>query len=188
MLQIFQYSDWLSNGFEISLQVCWHFSQEMWSLNSNSPWSQAGLNDFFKGIECSGHDTMRLITRSQKKQYTIYLVFPLSLVHASLDLWAVMCVCACVCVCGQLCLTLCDPMDCSPQGSSVHGISQARILEWVAISFSRGSSWPSLLHLLHWQTDSLPLFHPGSPEPSYTKSSYPEGTMLKRLHRKTTKG
>ena len=35
--------------------------------------------------------------------------------------------------------TLCDPMDCSPPGSSVYGISQARILEWVAISFSRGS-------------------------------------------------
>ena len=35
-----------------------------------------------------------------------------------------------------------DPMDCSPPGSSVHGISQARILEWVAISFSRGFSWP----------------------------------------------
>ena len=42
----------------------------------------------------------------------------------------------------QSCLTLCDPMDCSPPGSSVHGISQARILEWVAISFSRGSTWP----------------------------------------------
>ena len=42
----------------------------------------------------------------------------------------------------QLCLTLCDPMDCSLPGSSVHGIFQARILEWVAISFSRGSSWP----------------------------------------------
>ena len=42
----------------------------------------------------------------------------------------------------QLCLTLCDPMDCSPPGSSVHGILQARILEWVAISSSRGSSWP----------------------------------------------
>ena len=42
----------------------------------------------------------------------------------------------------QSCQTLCDPMDCSPPGSSVHGISQARILEWVAISFSRGSSWP----------------------------------------------
>ena len=37
---------------------------------------------------------------------------------------------------------LCDLLDCSPPGSSVHGISQARILEWVAISFSRGSSWP----------------------------------------------
>ena len=36
----------------------------------------------------------------------------------------------------------CDPMDCSPPGSSVHGILQARILEWVAISFSRWSSWP----------------------------------------------
>ena len=42
----------------------------------------------------------------------------------------------------QLCLTLCNPMDCSLPGSSVHGILQARILEWVAISFSRGSSWP----------------------------------------------
>ena len=38
--------------------------------------------------------------------------------------------------------TLCDPIDYSPQGSSVHGILQARVLEWVAISFSRGSSWP----------------------------------------------
>ena len=36
----------------------------------------------------------------------------------------------------------CDPMDCIPPGSSVHGISQARMLEWVAISFSRGCSWP----------------------------------------------
>ena len=40
------------------------------------------------------------------------------------------------------CPTLCDPVDCSPPGSSVHGIFQARILEWVAISFSRGSSQP----------------------------------------------
>ena len=40
------------------------------------------------------------------------------------------------------CLALCDPMDCSLPGSSVHGILQARILEWVAMPFSRGSSWP----------------------------------------------
>ena len=40
----------------------------------------------------------------------------------------------------QLCLTLCDTMDCSPPGSFLHGILQARILEWVTIPFSRGSS------------------------------------------------
>ena len=40
----------------------------------------------------------------------------------------------------QSCPTLCDPVDCSPPGSSIHGILQAKILEWVAISFSRGSS------------------------------------------------
>ena len=42
----------------------------------------------------------------------------------------------------QSCPTLCDPMDCSLPGFSVHGIFQARVLEWVAISFSRGYSWP----------------------------------------------
>ena len=54
------------------------------------------------------------------------------------------------------CLTLCDPMGCSLPGSSVRGIFQARILEWVAISSSRESSQPRglnlhLLHFLHWQ-------------------------------------
>ena len=42
----------------------------------------------------------------------------------------------------QSCLALCDPMDCSPPGSSVHGILQARILEWIAMPSSRGSSRP----------------------------------------------
>ena len=42
----------------------------------------------------------------------------------------------------QLCLTLCDPIDYTPPGSSVHRILQARILEWFAIPFSRESSWP----------------------------------------------
>ena len=50
----------------------------------------------------------------------------------------------------QSCPTLSDPMDCSPSGSPIYGISQARILEWVAISFSRGSfqhrDWTGLLH------------------------------------------
>ena len=55
---------------------------------------------------------------------------------------------------------------CSLPGSSVHGILQARILEWVAMPFSRGSSWPrdwkSLWGLLHWQEGSLPLVPPGN--------------------------
>ena len=42
----------------------------------------------------------------------------------------------------QSCPTLCDPLDCSPPGSSVHGILQTRILQWIAIFFSRGSSQP----------------------------------------------
>ena len=46
-----------------------------------------------------------------------------------------------VAVCAQACMTLCDPMDCSPPGSTIQGIFQARILEWVAVSSSRGSSW-----------------------------------------------
>ena len=45
-----------------------------------------------------------------------------------------------VCSVSQSCLPLCDPMDCSPPGSSVHRISQLRLLEWVAISYFRGSS------------------------------------------------
>ena len=42
----------------------------------------------------------------------------------------------------QSCPTLCNPMDCSLSGSAIHGIFQARVLEWIAISFSRGSSRP----------------------------------------------
>ena len=52
------------------------------------------------------------------------------------------CVCVCVCVCVLSRVRICNPMDCSPPGSSVHGILQARTLEWVAISSFRGSSRP----------------------------------------------
>ena len=50
--------------------------------------------------------------------------------------------CVCACSVTQSYLTYCNPLDCNPPGSSVHGISQARILEWVAISSSRGFSQP----------------------------------------------
>ena len=61
------------------------------------------------------------------------------------------------CLVTQLCLALCDPMDCSPLGSSVHGISQATLLKWVAISSSRGSSG-----LLHCRLTRYQLSHQGT--------------------------
>ena len=65
-------------------------------------------------------------------------------------------------VSAQSCPTLCNLMDYSLPGSSVLGILQARILEWVVISFSRGCSRSrdrTLWHLLHWQVGSLSLSH-----------------------------
>ena len=83
------------------------------------------------------------------------------------------CVCVCVCVCAvvtQSCPTL-HPMDCSPPGSSVHGTLHARILQWDAISFFRGSSqardqtqYPAL------QANALPSELPGKPLPVHEDS------------------
>ena len=90
----------------------------------------------------------------------------------------------------QSCPALCDTLDFSLSGYSVHGISQARILKWVAISSSRGSS--QNLHLLHWQVDSLPLSHLGIPriilsfrqlrKGKYRKSSLPFAYVPKAGH------
>ena len=52
------------------------------------------------------------------------------------------CCCAVLCLVTQSCPTLCDPVDLSLPGSSVHGVLHARILEWVAMPFARGSSQP----------------------------------------------
>ena len=85
------------------------------------------------------------------------------------------CVCGCVC-CTQSCLTLCDPVAYSPPDSSSHRILQARMLEWVAISYSRGSSQPrnrtclscicfiGRQILYHWQHPYVfyPCFHIGN--------------------------
>ena len=107
----------------------------------------------------------------------------------------------------QSCPTLWDPMECSTPGSSVHEILQTRTLQWVAISFSRVSSLPkdrtcasevsctggrffttsiilifltqgSNPHPLHWQMDSLPLSHQGSPQYVYANLNHtPETTV-----------
>ena len=67
----------------------------------------------------------------------------------------------CVCSVAQRGPTLCDPMDCSLPGSSVHGVFQARIREWVCHFLLQGIFLTQGLspHLLHWQVDSLPLCH-----------------------------
>ena len=84
------------------------------------------------------------------------------------------------CVCAkllQLCLTLCDPMDCSPPGSSVHGMLQARILERVAMPSSWGSSWLRdqtclSLCLLHCRQVPYHYRHLRSPNWSHADSKF----------------
>ena len=90
-----------------------------------------------------------------------------------------------VCVSAHSRPTLCDPVDCSPPGSSVHGILQARILECVPISSSRGSSWPrdwtcvfcfgrqNLYHGATWETPCLCIFN------ALTSLSCPELLRIK---------
>ena len=72
--------------------------------------------------------------------------------------------------------TLCDPMDCSPRGSSVHGILQARVLEWVEFPPPESERIPAgLLQLLHWAADSLQLSLLWSPLSIYIEGWFPLG-------------
>ena len=90
-------------------------------------WSKTGLQEWWA---CRGWDAFQTPTSSRGvyrgPQYT----------QSKDVLWM------CVCSVTQSCLIFCGPMDCSLPGSSVHGTFGARILEWVVISYSRGSSWP----------------------------------------------
>ena len=121
--------DWLHQGLTVL---------QDW-LTCKQPWSREGFHSSWK----SQNQTFRLWVQG-------------SWVRERERECVCVCLCVCLCVCvsvAQSCPTLCDPMDCSPPGSSVHRILQARILEWVAKSFSRGSST--------WQADSLPFEPPG---------------------------
>ena len=69
-------------------------------------------------------------------KFTLVFILKLEIQNWSMG-YAHLCVCVLV---AQMCLTLCDPIDCSLPTSSVHGVLQARVLEWVAIPFSRESS------------------------------------------------
>ena len=78
----------------------------------------------------------------------------------------------------QSCPTLCNPMDCSPPGSSLHGTPQTRILKWVAIPFSKGSSGPGIKPgSSTLQVDSLP---------SVPQGIFPNAIVLVHVHKITT--
>ena len=87
---------------------------------------------------------------SQVTEVFSYYVLKYALCHfcslsspsRTLITWTLVCLMLSWSEVARSCLTLCDPVDCSPPCSSIHGILHARILEWVAISFSRGSSRP----------------------------------------------
>ena len=112
----------------------------------------------------------------QWKHWVLITGLPGNSLLANLCVRECVCVCVCMCVyaCAPLCLTLCDPIDWSPAGTSVHGISQARKLEWVAISSSRGPfvTLGSNFHFLPWQVDSWPLRHPTPSFKSWLKLAF----------------
>ena len=83
------------------------------------------------GLECA------VLTEFRKGEHGEHHLFYFLLSNLKLEL--ALCVCVCVCLVTQSCLTPCHTRDCSPPSSSVHGVIQARILEQVAISSSRGS-------------------------------------------------
>ena len=111
-------------------------------------------------------------TRSHMPQLRVHIP-QLNILNAATKTWHSKQVYIYVCMCAKLlqsCLTLCDPMDCSPTDSSVHGILQARILEWLPFPppgdlrlFPTQGLNPRLLCLLHWQASSLPIVPPGKP-------------------------
>ena len=86
----------------------------------------------------------------------------------------------------QSCLTLCDPTDCSLPGSSAHEISQARILEWVAVSFSRGTSLPrDQTSVSFLASGFFPTESPGKTEEGVQQSTLVfEGHLIKGLFSK----
>ena len=110
---------------------------------------------------------------SHANQHSKYNDYVLNLLHEAPSV--------CVCVCVPSCSTLCDPIDCSPPGSSVHWLFQARLLEWAALSSSRGSSWSrDQTHLLYLLLGRHILYH-------YTTFSTRHLILCPYSNRKTTK-
>ena len=113
---------------------CWAASTQ--KGNSDKPLSLSFLHNEDKFIWLVGHCVGLSPSLSLFFLLTFSLPLPKSISHLSSP-YFIACMLSCL-----SCPALCDPMDCSPTGSSHCGILQARILEWVAVLSSRGSSWP----------------------------------------------
>ena len=126
----------------------------VWAQRPQGMWHLSSLTRDWTRIPCIGRWTRNnRTTKTTLMRSYLYKSHNLASDWLIISAWAIASVCVCVCVCArvcahtgvkslQSCLTRCDPMDCSPPGSSVHGTLQTRLLEWVAMSFSRGSSRP----------------------------------------------
>ena len=122
------------------------------SKDQSTSSSQAGHNSQEQSESWQNHFTSRFHFHFSCIWHKISLCVSVCL---CISVWVWVCVCVCEHELGHIQLqsypTLCNPMDSSPPGSSVHGILQARILEWVAMPCSRGSSGPRDLNLCFHQ-------------------------------------
>ena len=147
-------------GFENWLFIS---QSENYTIMCPSSWLIPGWGDSWDGLKwlCFFHEPMK----KQIHQYLLENCCFTRLCLLLLQAKRIICVCVCVCVCACACVGsrvwLCDPIDCSPPGSSVHGMSQARILEWAALSSYRGSSWSRDWTHVSWVsfTGSWILYH-----------------------------
>ena len=90
-------------------------------------------------LYCTGNYIQYIVTNNNEKIWKRLCIYSL---YIYIYIYVYRNVCVHAYQVAQLCLTLYDPMDCSPPGSSVQKLFQARILEWVALSSSMGSFWP----------------------------------------------
>ena len=133
-------------------------------ISSLCLWSRRAWNIYVTKVKSEEYGERWLEIRKRSDNHSAQAKLQVSSWDARLE------ICVCAVLVTQSCPTLCNPMDWSPPGSSVHGIFLGRILEWVAISSSRGSSWPRdptcvsgvscidrqiLYHCVTWQVEFL---------------------------------
>ena len=147
------------------LNICQHTTAYLVLLTSDVSWPQCkeGLAGFISGLHAFASTVLLLMNPS----YSSLVWLPISYEKA-LE--------------AQSCLTLCHAVDCSLLGSSAQGIFQARILEWVAVPLSRGSSWPRdrtcVSYDWHCRAGSLPLAPPGKPLSYVGGSNSKENSLI----------